>query len=190
MDDTCEDKAKPQHAVSSEIRYTLTEFIDAVKGAIGLEEGTDWNIDVKDYFGVDETKLVSIETEFPLYQQSQACYAINKFLEKYSDIVKIIGYSGETHCAPKYGEMQIMRDKTVPLLIRAWVYTKWKDVKLVVHILFDGNYSEFKIFGAKEDNKTIHDLSTEVKKWMKKNNFLRGEKLEYLPRGTLGFLEY
>lgn len=185
-----EDEKAIEERKSSEIRDTLTLFIDSVKKAIGLEEGTDWNVDVKDYFGVDETKLVSIETNFPLYQQSQACYAINKFLEKHTKITKIIGYSGETYCAPKYQEIKVMRNKTVPLLVRAWVFTKWRKVNLVVHILFDGNYSEFKVFGRKEDNKTIHDLSVEVKKWMKENNFLRGEKLEYLPRGTLGFLEY
>jgi len=60
----------------------------------------------------------------------------------------------------------------------------------VANLLFDGNYSEFCIFGVESDEKIIHELSSEIKKWMQENNFLRGERLEYLPRGTFGFLEY
>lgn len=186
-----EEEAKNKNEKSrSEVRVTLTEFIDAVKDVIGLENGTDWDVDVKEYFGVDENKLISIETEFPLFKQAQACYAINKFLSKNTKVTRVVGYSGEVHCAPTYQEVMVMRDKTVPLLVRAWVFTKWRKVKLIVYVLFAGNYAEYKIFGLKKNNKTIHDLSTEVRKWMRENNFLRGEKLEFLPRGTLGFLDY
>jgi len=185
-----EEEEKEKSMKHSEVRETFSDFIDSVKTVIDLESGTDWNVDVKEFFGVEEKDLVSIETEFPLYQQSQACYAINKFIEKETEIVKITSYSGETYCAPKYQEVKVMRDKTIPLLVRAWVFIKWRNTNLIVHILFEGNYTEYKIFGLKKNNKEIHDLSTEVKKWMRKNNFLKGEKLEYLPRGNLGFLEY
>jgi len=177
--------------VRSEVRSELLEFVEAVKEVIGVEKlDTDWEADVIEFFGVDETKLISIQTEFPLYQQSQACYAINKFLEKHTKIVKIIAYEGEMQSAPNYQEIEVKRETTMPLLIRAWVFTKWRKTNLVVHIMFRGDYAEFSIFGVKKDEGIIHEFSSEVKKWMKINNFFRGERLEYLPFARIGFLDY
>lgn len=177
--------------VRSEIRKTLIEFVENVKEVIGLDNPkTDWEIDIINFFGVDQTKILSIETAFPLFQQFQACYAVNKFIEKYTKISKIIGYEGEIHSAPKYREIQVTRKETVPLLSRAWVFIEWNNMKLVINIMFNGNYSEFTVSGVKKDEKILHDFSTNVKKWMKKNDFFKGEKVEYLPHGNLGFLEY
>ena len=186
-----EEEAKVKQQVKySQVRTSLIEFFETIKEIIDLEVGTNWQVDVMEFFGVEEKELVSIETSFPLYQQSQACYATNMFLEKETEVEKITSYKGESHCAPKYEEVKVMRDKTVPLLVRAWIFIKWRNTKLIVHVLFEGNYAEYKIFGMKKNSETIHDMSTEIKKWMRKNNFLKGEKLEYLPRGNLGFLEY
>ena len=191
MDDD-EKKMKLARRLSrSETHATIIEFVDAVKEAIGIERiDTDWEADIKAYFGVDETKLVSIETEFPIYQQSQACYATNKFLEEKTKIIKIIDYEGEDYSAPNYSEIEVKRNKTIPLMTRAWVFTKWRKTKLLVHVLFDGNYREFNVFGLKKHEKIIHKFSTEVKKCMRENNLFRGERLEYNPLGRLAFLDY
>lgn len=186
--DRAEDDPK---IIRSEVRSNLIDFVDAIKEVIGVEKlDTDWEADVIEFFGVDETKLISIETKFPMYQQSQACYAINKFLEKKTKVIKIVSYEGEMRSAPNYQEIEVKRETTMPLLVRAWVFTKWRKTKLVVYIQFNGNYAEFSIFGIKKKNKVIHEFSSEVKKWMKINNFFRGERLEYLPYARIGFLDY
>jgi len=185
------EEPKAEEEERSKIRRDFIEFLDTIKRSIDIErKGNDWKLDIKEFFGKERKDLLAIKTEFPLYQQSQACYAVNKFLEKHTDIQKIVGYKGEMHVAPTYQEFQINRIETMPLLTIAWVFTKWNGTSLCVHVMFDGNYVEFTVFGMKKDEKTLHNLSTEIKKWMKKHNFFRGEKLEYLPRGTLGFLEY
>ena len=99
-----EQKEKPQEMnIRSDTRKHLLEFVESVKEVIGLEKlNTDWEVDVHKFFNVQDSKLVSIETEFPLYQQEQACYAVNRFIEKFAKSVRIIGYEGEMHCAPKY----------------------------------------------------------------------------------------
>jgi len=176
---------------NSQIRATLIEFINAIKDGINIERiDSDWEADVKKYLGVDETKLVSIETTFPLYQQSQACYAINKFLEDKTKVRKVVNYEGEYYSAPKYQEIEVKRNQTVPLLTSAWIITKWRRRNLVVHVMFEGNYSSFTVFGLKKNEEIIHDLSAKTKEWMRVNNFLRGERLEFLPHAKLGFLEY
>lgn len=188
-----EDEGPPTEGVlnRSQVRSTLLQFIDAVKDAIGVEvPDSDWEADVKKFFDVDETKLISIKTSFPLFQQSQACYAINMFTLNETKPVKVIGYQSEMHSAPSHQEIEIKRGKTVPLLSRAWVFVKWRRKNLVVYIMFDGNYSEFTVFGLKKHAKTMHKFSVEVQKWMRENNFFRGERLEYNPFGRLGFLNY
>jgi len=185
-----DDEVPVQIKKKSRMLKTLLEFVEAVKEGVGSERlGTDWDKDCEEFFGVPQIKIISIETEFPLYQQTQACYAINKFLEE-AKIFKIVGYEGEEHSAPKYQEMEIKRGVTMPLLVSAWIFAEWRKTKIVVHPFFEGNYSEFCVFALKDNGKIVHDFSAEVKKWMKKNNFLRGERLEYLPRSTFGFLDY
>ena len=180
-----------EKASKSEIHATLIEFVEAIQRGIGLEvTDSDWEVELKKFFGVDETMLVSIETDFPLYQQAQACYAINKFLILKTEIKKTIDFSGEYYSAPQYQEIEVERNKTIPLLARAWVFTTWKKTHLAVHIMFDGNYSNFRILGHTKDNKTIHEFSTKVKLWMRKHDFYKGERLEILPHGALSFLEY
>ena len=148
-----------QKANKSEIHATLIEFVKAIQKGIGLEVmDSDWVCQLKQFFGTDETSLVSIKTDFPLYQQAQACYAINKFITTKTKVKRTIDFSGEYFCAPQYKEVEIKRGKTTPLLARTWVFIEWKKVPLLIHISFDGLYSNFRVLGLRKHNKIVYAL--------------------------------
>jgi len=76
------------------------------------------------------------------------------------------------------------------LMTNGKIFFEWKKMRAIVSLFFSGNYSEVLFLYPKKDLKTMKEFQGVLRASMYKNNFFKGEKLEYLPYSRLGFLKY
>lgn len=149
---------------------------------------TQQEIDYGEFLGEEERMEVHID--YPLYQQRQACYAINRLIETTGKVIKKTAYSDGEPTNPKFSDVELKRDYYEMLLVQGKIFFKWKRMKAVASLLFVGNYSEASFLYRKKDLKLMKEFQKKLREFMIKHNFFKGEKLEYLRYSHLQFLKY
>lgn len=147
----------------------------------------------KDYdlfLGCSESERITVSVEFPLYQQSQACYAVNKLIDKQGKVERRTSYSEGQRCSASFQDIEVKRDIYETLLVTGKIFFEWKGIKSIVSLFFQGNYSEANFIHCKKDRKIMKEFQAELREFMKKNNYFKGEKLEFMPYSNLKFLKY
>ena len=145
----------------------------------------------EEFLGVKEEDRIVIRQDWYMWQRSQAIYSINKFLEKNTKIEKLTNYEESTAgTSPTYEPIRIKRDEEESLVTIGTYFVKWKGLPFIVELWFRGMACYYKIVSARKNLEKAHEMNEEVKRFFKEHNFLKGEKLEFLPRGYIDFLDY
>lgn len=192
--DDCKEEACPKTSTAQdEIKeYTkdkIKEFGETLLKVIDAYH-TQREADFKDFLGVGREDRVSISVEYPLYKQRQACYAINKLIPKEGRIEMITGYSEGQRSAADYQDIEIKRGVYEQLLTWGEIFFEWKGMKCISHVVFRGNYAEASFTCPKDKVKTMERFQARLREYMTKNNYFKGEAIEYLPYSALGFLKF
>jgi len=138
-----------------------------------------------------------IQFNVPCYLNAQACYAFNTFLKKHAKISFVTSFTNScTEYSPaEYELIRIKRDKRIPLLIGGWTFFKYKNnsneyVNLLAYNWFQGMSPHAEIHFNKKDRKLVEELFKNLRKFMKKFNFLKNEKLKLIGGYHFDFLDY
>jgi len=131
-----EDEVEMKEKIHFERRETVKIFAENLLQVL-KEFTTQEDLDFQKFLRVSKEKRLSTSVGYPLYEQAQACYTINKLIEKETKVSRKTDYCDGERCSPTNSDIEIKRGKS-----------------------------------------------------MYKNNFFKGEKLEYLPYSRLGFLKY
>lgn len=167
----------------------VTKFAKTLLAA--LEKYTNFEeAQIFKYLGVPSTERSNFEKNYPLYRQSESCYIINQFIEKHCK-VEHISYFGEDHETPALmKELRVSRDKWVQCFVRAHILLTYKKVKMVLYISFRYDSAYLELVMAKKHEKYGKIFLEELRRFMKEESYLKGEKLKYLVKGRIGFLDY
>jgi len=144
------------------------------------------------FLRVKMDKMGGIEREFEEYERTQAVYALNKFVETQCETVRVLNIDDEEGLmAPSYEEVRIGRDKYERLLTIGQIFFKWKSTKMILDITFKGDWRrKSTLYFKLRNSKKAEKFAEEFRVFMRHHNVLKGEKLVYLPKSKLDFLEY
>ena len=145
------------------------------------------------FFGVKMPKIGGVEREFKEYERVQAIYALNKFVDTECKIIKVINIDDEEEglMAPRYEEVRIGRHKYERLLTIGQVFFKYKKIKMILNINFHGAWRrESTLYFRLRNSKKAGEFTDGFRRFMRNHNVLKGEKLVYLSKSKLDFLEY
>jgi SpoVK/Ycf46/Vps4 family AAA+-type ATPase len=136
--------------------------------------------------------MTVLTKDFPMYQRSQAIYALNIFPVENKDceVIKITNMTDEGEQPPSYERIRIKRRKKMTLMTIGEFYIKYKNEPLILELYFYGYTMRGSIFAKSDSMDIINEFQDEFSKYMRKHNFHKGERLVFQPRANLEFLEY
>ena len=151
---------------------------------------TEEDADYDGFLKTTSENRSSLSADYPLYQQTQACFAINKLIEREAKILRKSGYSDGRRCAADYQEIEIKRGVFETLMVTGKIFFDYKGMKCIASLFFRGNYAEANFLYSKEHKQTMKRFQAALRRFMLENNYFKGEKLEFLPYSRLEFLKF
>lgn len=146
--------------------------------------------DYEDWLGVKKEDMLLVVEEYPLYEKTQAVYAINKLIEETGKIYRVVGYIDGRRTAPDFKDIEIKRNKFETLMTKGKIFFSWKGKKFIAGLYFRGDYAEVTFLYRKKDQKTMKKFLEALRTYMNEHNYFKGEKLEFLPSAELRFLSF
>jgi len=168
-----------------EVKTFAAQILKVLKSYV-----TQQDKDYEEWLGVKAEDRVTVSVEYPLYQQSQACYAVNTLIDKTAKVHKRTSYCGGERSAADYQDVEIKREVYQSLLVSGKIFFTWKKMKCIASVFFSGNYSEASFVHAKKHAKTSKKFQAELREFMCKHNYFKGEKLEFMPYSRIKFLSF
>jgi len=156
-----------------------------------LEEySTEEENDYLFFLGLPEEDRLTVNINYKLYEQQQACYAVNKFIEQYGNIFSISRYSDGKRISPEYSEIEVKRDYFENLVINGKIFFEWNNIRIIASLFFKGDYTEVSFIYSKEYSNLIREFQNKLREFKDTHNYFKGDKIEYLTHGGLRFLKY
>jgi len=187
---TCE-KGEVARKISARARETAARFARDIMKVLGeLKSKRDEYIEK--FLGAKRDRTSTMTANFPFFQRAQAIYALNYFpvANKNCTVTKITNITDEGEEAPTYERVRIGRKKRVTLLTIGEILLKYKKEPMILELYFCGCTLRSKIYYKTKAVKKANEFQDEFTKYMRKNNFLKGEKLVFLAHSLIDFLEY
>lgn len=175
----------------SDHTYTIREFAETLLEAMGKWEDFEEKYKSK-FLGVSINKVTVLKTQFPFYQRAQALYALSVFPFQNKDckVIKTVRIGSSSEVPPHFESIRVRRTKKLNLLVIGHRLLKWKGKKMMLEVYFDGCACIAKLWFKTSDVENATDFQLNLVKFMRKNNFYKGERLVYLSRSEIGFLEF
>jgi len=185
----CAEEAKAD--VSSKNLYWLRRFSDFLVSALKTIPNQK-DILFKKFLKCDPKDQESLDFSVACYQQREGCYATNKFLHKKADIRLVTDFTGDCcdYASPDYSNVEIKRNKRIPLLVEGYMFIYYKKVGMVVHFYFTGLHPNATFTFNKKDRSMAIELVEAIRTYMQEYNFLKGEKLKLTDGYWFSFLNY
>jgi len=148
------------------------------------------DVTFQDFFGVDKKSIQNISNYFAPYRRSQAIWGINEFVKKKSKVMKTVNFRTDDEEPVGFERIRIQRYEFETLVVDGFYFVEYEKVKIIVEIYFLGSSSMVRIHYIKKDAEIVERFNDEFMELIKKNNFYKGERLVFLPRGFIDFLDY
>jgi len=184
---SCEKVKKEK--IKDSTRRTVKEFARSLIKAIESYK-TQQDKDYLKFLKVPEEERETVSVEYPLYEQSQACYAINKLIEKEGKIFDRTSYVDGERMGAEFTDIEVKRNKFETLQTAGKIFFTWKGMRCVASVFFQGNYAEAHFVHPKKDREKMKKFQEALRRFRYEHNYFRGEKLEYLSYSRLTFLKY
>src|SRR3972149_3918567 len=168
--------------------YTLKSFAQELI-ALFEKRRTDEEIKFEEFFGVKKEDVKILVQEVAPFERSQVIYSLNAYVNKNGKNVILENYSDDK-VPPIYENIEIKKDEFAMVISTGYYFFEWKEKKFVLDLYFQGSTRFYRIWFKEEDEKLAMELHKELVNFFKECNFLKGEKLVFLPHGFLDFLDY
>lgn len=147
---------------------------------------------LEEFLGVKRDKMTILSTDYAAFQRSQAIYAMNMFPteDKNCKIIKTVNMTDEGEEPPFYERIKVKRKKRMSLMTVGEFLLEYKGVRMVLESYFCGYTLRSSIYASNEVMDLINEFQDRLTKYMRKHNFLKGEKLVLQPQSDFDFLEY
>jgi len=190
MPDTEEEAKKAEYEMGKSERKAY-KFAKAILNVLGKDVNKRDKI-MEEFLGVKHEKMTVLQKEFAMYQRSQAIYALNMFPAESKDtkVIKITNMTDEGEQPPSYERIRIARRNKMTLMTIGEFLLTYKGKNIILEIYFCGYTLRSSIYADIELMDLVNEFQDNFMKYMRKHNFLKGEKLVFDPHASLGFLEY
>jgi len=130
--------------------------------------------------------------KLPCYRQKEGCYTTNKFILNNENIKidKITRFDENEFSAPMYEDIQIKREKWVPLLVRAWIFLHYKNKTFAAYSDWTGLDAYIQFNFNKKYNVLAKELVDGLRNHLKDKSFLKGERIKLVKGYYFDFLDY
>lgn len=186
-----EEKPSISSSNSSTALYHLREFSEfLVKALNSIPDQLDM-LKLK-YLKCDAAKCEEIVYSVPCYRMRETAYVANQFIKNKTDIGLITHFSSDCTklTSATYTDIQIKRKKYYPALTEGWVFTHYKEVGFALYFMVTGLNPHISVYFNPKDREDARRLIDNIRKHVRKYNFLKGEKLKVVNGYILNFLEY
>ena len=191
-----ESKTKPPQQEGSEKmkieenrKWLLENFIKLLLEQLGSYQ-TEEEGDYEEWLRVPPRERMTLTLDFPAYQQKQACYGVNRFIEGTCKVKRRVAYQGGELVPPQFEEIELKRGHWETLQVDGSIFFTWRAMRIIGRIQFKTYSPYVHFFFRKKDLKKMKEFQALLRRFIEEENYLKGEKLELLPGSRVTYLKY
>jgi len=134
----------------------------------------------------------SLRFSIPCYRQKEGCYSSNQFLlnNKKIKVDKITRFEDNQFFAPMYGDIQIKRNKWVPLLVRSYLFLHYRKRTFIAFMDWTDRDAYVDFTFNKKDKALAKEMIDGLREHLRDKSFLKGERIKLVSGYYFDFLEY